>query len=702
MEKSQQHNAKINLTFKQKIGLLLPYLKKRIIMQVKAVALIIVYLIFFQTIILNIPVSEAASIGFGIAVVIIGLAFFIEGLFLGLMPLGEVIGIKLPQKTNLPIILTFAFVLGIGATYAEPAIGVLRAAQSFIKAWNAPLLFAVLNKYSHYLVYSVGAGVGIAILFGMLRFLYNWSLKPFIYILVSLLVGLSGLALFDPNMKYLTGVAWDCGAVTTGPVTVPLVLALGIGICRIMSNRLENQGFGVVTLASLFPILSVLLLGAFLMGHVPPPMDERSFFKPENREKVTSMFNDDKALIGYALMHANIDSQITLFNGSTEKMLDFIRDMKNDAPLRKAVFGYENPEVLQRWAIERGTAGQRLAVFENPEAVQNAWQKYLSEGTDNIRIAALLTSNGILAAQAIIPLTAFLLLVLIVVLKEKLPQYDKIFLGIIFALVGMALFNLGNELGLIKLGNQVGSKLPSTFKKIELTNEKIAFSNFDENIIHTAVQPDGSKEEYFFANIKNDYIQIPFHESSYDRTNSQYLYTPTTGPLYGSQSSITGYLVVLLFAFIMGYGATLAEPALNALGITVEEITIGTFKKASLMRAVAIGVGVGMTFGVIKIIWNIPLIWLLAPPYILLIVLTKISTEEFVNIGWDSAGVTTGPITVPLVLAMGLGIGNQVNVMEGFGILAMASVYPILSVLVVGLSVNAKRKSLHKEANIDK
>jgi hypothetical protein len=143
----------------------------------------------------------------------------------------------------------------------------------------------------------------------------------------------------------------------------------------------------------------------------------------------------------------------------------------------------------------------------------------------------------------------------------------------------------------------------------------------------------------------------------------------------------------------------MAEPALNALGLAVEEITVGTFKKTLLMQAVALGVGVGITLGVMKIIWSIPLVYLLAPSYTLLLFVSKLSTEEFVNIGWDSAGVTTGPVTVPLVLAMGLGIGTQVGVVEGFGILAMASVCPILSVLSVGLSVTRKRKAALQEAS---
>jgi len=234
MSKPNNNPLKVNITFKQAIGLLLPYVKKRVLEQVKAVAIIIIYLIFFQTVILGINISEAALIAAGLGLVIMGLTFFMEGLLLGLMPMGEACGLKLPQKTNIPIILFFAFILGIGVTFAEPAVGILKAAGSSVKAWDAPLLFLLLNDYSQYLVYAVGFGVGIAVVFGMLRFIYSWSLKPFIYVLTSILLAFSIWAVFDPNMIYLTGLAWDCGGVTTGPVTVPLVIALGIGICRVV------------------------------------------------------------------------------------------------------------------------------------------------------------------------------------------------------------------------------------------------------------------------------------------------------------------------------------------------------------------------------------------------------------------------------------------------------------------------------------
>ena len=122
------------------------------------------------------------------------------------------------------------------------------------------------------------------------------------------------------------------------------------------------------------------------------------------------------------------------------------------------------------------------------------------------------------------------------------------------------------------------------------------------------------------------------------------------GPLYGAENGLGPILVVLIFAFILGYSATLAEPALNALGATVEELTVGTFKKSLLMQAFALGVALGIVQGVAKIMFNIPLIWMCGPPYLVLLFITKLSTEEFVNIGWDSAGVTTGQITVPLAL----------------------------------------------------
>ena len=161
-------------------------------------------------------------------------------------------------------------------------------------------------------------------------------------------------------------------------------------------------------------------------------------------------------------------------------------------------------------------------------------------------------------------------------------------------------------------------------------------------------------------------------------------------------SFVLGLCVAIGFAFILGFGATLAEPALNALGQTVENLTNGAFRKAMLMYAVSSGVACGIALGVAKIIFGIPLQWLLIPLYGIAVILTALSTEEFVNIAWDSAGVTTGPVTVPLVLAMGLGLGAAVGAVEGFGILSMASIGPIIAVLSTGLWVRYRTERRHQ------
>ena len=695
---AQQAAGKIKVSFSHALSLLGHYIKNRVMTQVKSVWLIIIYLILFQTVILGIRIADASIIAIGIGLVVAGLTFFMEGLFLGLMPLGELVGVKLPQKSTLPVILGFALVLGFLATLAEPAIQVLQAAGRAVKPWEAPLLFLLLTKYSHILVYSVGAGVGIAIAFGMMRFHYNWSLKPFIYILVGVLVALTIWAFFNQNMHSITGLAWDCGAVTTGPVTVPLILALGIGICRMVGSvESGTMGFGVVTLASLFPILTVLLLGAFLLGSVPQPMNEADFFNKKNRKAAEALFNNKDKMVHYVFSNASIESQVAYFDGSKEKMVEYLEVLSKNESKKKAVFG-DDPDALKRWAISQGTEEQRYSVFGSLDAIKKAITRYSTSVKKAINIPDLLARNTIAAVKAIGLLALPIFLVLFILLREKLPRSDEILLGLFFTILGMGIFSIGIELGLNKLGNQVGNVLPSSFKTIQLLEEKTNIINFDPDLVESAVSPEGKKQDFYYAKTGNDYVPIPYDEKSFDPATKQYQCTPTKGPLFGSEGSFWGIAVVLLFAFIMGYGATLAEPALNALGLTVEEITIGTFKKSLLMQAVAIGVGFGIAMGVAKIVWNIPLLWLLCPPYLLLIFITKLSTEEFVNIGWDSAGVTTGPITVPLVLAMGLGIGSQVGVVEGFGILATASVCPILSVLAVGLRINWKRKAALTEA----
>jgi hypothetical protein len=543
MTKMIDTNKELKITFKQALRIIWPYFWERLNGQFRIVFPIVGYLFLFQLFILRLPIEDAVIILLGQVFVVLGLLFFLEGLQLGLMPFSETIGAILPNKSSLYIIIGFAFLLGIGATLAEPAIGTLRSAGVNIEPGEAPLLYAMLNKFSGLLVLSVGIGVGIATVLGIMRFLFNWSLKILIIPTVIVLTGMSLYAQYM-DMTHIVGLAWDAGAVTTGPVTVPLVLSVGIGVCRAMGKSDTGMsGFGIVTLASLFPIMAVLGLGFFLH-----------------------------------------------FSFSVEELGALTQTMESSS-----------------------------------DSVNRFW--------DAIPVEAVLVS-----IQAILPLSLLLFIVQRFVLRESIKEGSEIFTGILFALFGMTLFNMGLTLGLTNLGDQVGSNLPAAFSQI----------------------------------VTGEQLQL-------------------VGPIYIDP---WGKTVALLFAIFLGYGATIAEPALNALGKKVEDITVGAFKKRVLIQAVALGVGLGMALGIAKIIFNLPILYILLPLYIFLIPLTLISSEEFVNIGWDSAGVTTGPITVPLAIAMGLGVGNNIpTIIEGFGILSAASVCPILTVLTTGLFVTKVRKN---------
>ena len=599
--------------FRNSLRLLAPYFQRNLADQFKSIWFIVAYLVVFQLLILQLPLTYSLTISAGILVVLIGLMFFMEGLRLGLMPLGETIGSIFPRKSGIPMILGFAFLLGIGATFAEPAIAVLKAAGSGVNPKDAPLLYSLLNEFSGQLVMAVGIGVGFAVLLGVLRFFYGWSLKLLIVPAVSGLLLLSWYFNSNDTLRAVLGLAWDCGAVTTGPVTVPLVLALGIGVCRVVSRGdSNNAGFGIVTLASLFPIYAVLLLALFHYNAADYVGAANGAAYPE------------------PVAAAESSAEPTAVTASGEfSMLEYQAYVDSGAieAAHKVSFAGGTPV----WQDGKIILEDPLVTIEKMAAPRDvaAWDS-------SIDMATTVQSAVLDALRAIIPLCVFLFLVLAVLLRQKLSHPSEVAIGIGFAVVGMTLFGMGISMGLTPLGGQLGANVPSTFAEITVWGSSV-----------------------------------------------------TAGPNFASEH--LGKAVAIIFAFFLGYGATLAEPALNALGNTVEKITAGAFRKQLLMQSVAIGVGLGIGTGILKIAYDIPLFYLLAPPYALLLLLSWISSEEFVNFGWDSAGVTTGPITVPLVLAIGLGVGGSVpNVIDGFGVLALASVGPILTVLTVGLLTRSK------------
>ena len=119
----------------------------------------------------------------------VGLVLFVDGLRVAIMPLGSVLGQQLPEHFKVRYILVVACAIGILCTYAEPAIASLRPLASLVKRCQTPYLYFVLNDMSEVLVLSIGLGVGVAAMIGVLRFLRGWSLKPLIAIRYVLTLG---------------------------------------------------------------------------------------------------------------------------------------------------------------------------------------------------------------------------------------------------------------------------------------------------------------------------------------------------------------------------------------------------------------------------------------------------------------------------------------------------------------------------------
>ncbi len=666
------------------------YATDRIVEQIKLIAFVIIYLVAFQMLILQVPLANALPIAGGIGMVVFGLAFFLEGLLLGLMPLGERVGVKLPTKVGIAFIAIFGVFLGFGSTVAEPAISSLRSAGANVTAWDAPMLYMLLERQTSALVYSIGAGVGIAVAAGMFMFYYEISIKPFIFIIIPSVLAMSLVMTFDATLSSIIGLAWDSGAVTTGAVTVPLVLALGIGVSRAASkNKATSGGFGIILLASAFPILSVLTLSLVLRSSSPEATSEDRFFSPDYRENALRLFNDDDDLLHHAFSRGNEIGRKAFF-ADQEQYYQTLNQLANNPDITTKLLGKES---LDSWMSRKASELERKYIASvKTEPLQ------VSSGT---QLATVLKDESKIALQAVLPLTLMLLLVLTLLLREKLRYKDEFTLGIIFAIIGMTLLTSGIRLGLGPLGGQVGAQLPRAFSKEAKFVESKMIAPFDTTVVFSSITVDGKTKQFFNLTEGNDVKTVQFFPERYDKLNNIYEYVITRAPLLGPNLTLIGILLVLIFAFGMGFGATMAEPGLNALGITVEELTVGAIKRSQILFIVSLGVGLGLVLGVVRILYDIPLIWFLLPGYLVLMPLTYLSEDGFTAIAWDCGGVTTGPVTVPLVLAMGLSIGNELNVVDGFGILAMASFMPIITVLTFGLITRARQQRIVKSSTND-
>lgn len=191
-----------------------------------------------------IPVSSAMLLAFliGAVLIIIGMGLFTLGAESSMTPMGEYMGSAMTKSRNLPLIIFVSFFVGVLITVSEPDLQVLANQISSIP--------------NFLLILSVGVGVGLFLVVSMLRILLGIKLK---YLLLFFYMAIFILAAFVPG-NFLA-LAFDSGGVTTGPMTVPFIMALGVGVAAIRSdNSADNDSFGLVALCSIGPIIAVMIL----------------------------------------------------------------------------------------------------------------------------------------------------------------------------------------------------------------------------------------------------------------------------------------------------------------------------------------------------------------------------------------------------------------------------------------------------------
>ena len=208
------------------------------------------------------PVSPSILLCFllGAAMIIVGIMFFTLGAEMSMSPMGERVGAVLTKSRSVPLIIGVGFVLGFLITISEPDLQVL--------ANQVP---SIPNMT---LILSVAVGVGFFLVVAFLRMLLNIALPKLLVVFYALIFV---LAAFVP--KEFLAVAFDSGGVTTGPITVPFIMALGVGVAAIRSDRhAADDSFGLVALCSVGPILAVLLLGILFQAsdstYIPPVLPD--------------------------------------------------------------------------------------------------------------------------------------------------------------------------------------------------------------------------------------------------------------------------------------------------------------------------------------------------------------------------------------------------------------------------------------------
>lgn len=221
---------------------------------------IIVVVSFFQMVILQEPFPNLPQVLVGLVFVVLGLMLFIEGLEIGLFPIGENLSYDLVKKGSVFWLLLFSFLLGFTTTIAEPALIAVAKEAAEIAVQANLIDVEIESYYALGLRLSVAISVGLAILIGIWRIIKGW---PVYYLIIGGYTLVILITFFAP--EEIVGIAYDAGGVTTSTITVPLVTALGVGLASVIEGRSPlTDGFGLIAFASLLPMIFVMCYGMLI------------------------------------------------------------------------------------------------------------------------------------------------------------------------------------------------------------------------------------------------------------------------------------------------------------------------------------------------------------------------------------------------------------------------------------------------------
>jgi hypothetical protein len=229
----------------------------------------------------------------------------------------------------------------------------------------------------------------------------------------------------------------------------------------------------------------------------------------------------------------------------------------------------------------------------------------------------------------VLPIVGIIFGMQFLVIRRPVPNLKKVLMGFMFVTIGLALFLVGLEEALFPLGKLMAKQLT------------------DPVFIHGSLANAA-------ANASN---LLQWHD----------------------------YKWVYLFAFAIGFAAAIAEPSLLAVAIKANEVSGGTISVGGLRVSVAIGAAIGVSLGAFRIVTGTPLHYYIIAGYVVVIIQTLFAPRMIIALAYDSGGVTTSTVTVPLVAALGLGLASTVPgrsaVLDGFGLIAFTCLFPIIAVM---------------------